>query len=274
MFLYALPAANLARSLTPTIVTGTPLSGYGLSRLVDLNLSSPFKIAGTDLELTYDLGASTAVQGVILHHTNIDGTVLVRAHTTSDFTGAVDISTAMTMHAIDGQGYFPTSWLDRRALAAKRYLNIKVTGNSRPIILGELELAATVNSIPGANGGSSTASLLAQGERGAQGGDSIVIPTESDLRLSFTRDNRRGRTDGRMLVRIGAGGGLEALRTLAQSVRWRARTFTIIPEHTENYAYRVNLEQDDIVHEFVDGSLVAVPLAFAHETLAEPWVEL
>lgn len=134
------------RALTWTLTTGTPLSGYGVDRLVDLDPSFQLWLVGTSIDARADQGSAQRVDGLVVKHHNFVETTTLRLqmHTdTVSWGGVTDVDLSVDVGPWLGR-FAPHVYFNLAANygvsgRTKRYVRFSNTdANTSPIQIGEL----------------------------------------------------------------------------------------------------------------------------------------
>lgn len=134
---YAHPADLLTSGITVT-TTGAADSAYPLANAVDFSyakLASPAKLTGTSGRITFDMGAATRVDGVLLWHNFQQGLAgAFQAHSSNSW-GTPTLSTALAVPAKRADGRTEKVFIDLRAVAGYsgsglRYYSLNISGTN------------------------------------------------------------------------------------------------------------------------------------------------
>lgn len=263
--IYNQPGDNLIAAITPTVVDGTVASESSVDNLVDGSPAKALIFTTTHCRLVWDLASAIAAPAFWLHHTNLTGTVKFEAHTANSW-GAPDISTTMPVSTVDGDGFWPDLFLDRSALAAKRYVSLVVTGNVAPIVIGETWLGAIQRTMPAVGGIRPDVTI-------PQGGQTVIHETNYGVELAYRRGNRTGGVTGQ--IKTDGLTGLPAVQAWAQAAAWRAKPWPVVVNAPVPIVAFMKWAQDSLEPQYEatkDGhQVVTIPFAWTLVSRGTPW---
>ncbi len=264
-FLYQHPADDLAKSVTPTLVTGSIDANYPLSYLANDNPALPAKFTATTIRIVWDLGSAVAVPFIVFPHWNVrnPASAFFEAHTANTW-GGPDISTAITLTSARENGYWPYPFLDRSALQAKRYVSLVITDNPEDIVIGGVWLGAQLRAFVDPFG---------RGLQRPTGQDEVTLRTNFNVEHSFSRALTGGITNATMMLDVPD--EIAVLQAWGDACRWGPRPVPVVfDDRATGAGYGaqfVKWNQSGIVPELQTAVIASVPVSFRDVSPGEAW---
>lgn len=148
---YTLPTDRVTQLATHTLSTGTPLTGYGLDKLYDLDPSNPLWLSGTSIDLRMQFPSPQRIDWLSLHHTNFTTGLTLMGHTANSW-GAPSLTQAIAAPTAHEDGFYRHMGLDLAAAvptAGSRTFEwwrlFNASANGSAIRIGELAIYDLLN---------------------------------------------------------------------------------------------------------------------------------
>lgn len=146
------------RALVWTLSVGTPLTGFGVDKLVDAAPDSPLWLGGTSIDARSDQGSALRLDGLVLvHHNFAAGTTLrVQMHSdTATWGGTTDVDLSVDVGPWLGRFaphvFFHIAAAHSLSLRTKRYIRFTNTdANNVNIQIGEIVPLVTLSDLASA----------------------------------------------------------------------------------------------------------------------------